>query len=110
MEGLGTESTQIRAGRNLSRLAETMPKEEIIEALSYTWQYVDQIVRSRGSNLSVGKDVLPGRGRPRIRDNTWWTDSERAQMTFDSPAPWDVKGEPGATDNPDGAQRLREDD
>ncbi|HQL21794.1 MAG TPA: tetratricopeptide repeat protein, partial [Opitutaceae bacterium] len=88
MEGRGTEATQMRAGRNLGRLAESMPQEEIIEALSYTWSYVDQIVRSRGSNLSIGKNVLPSRGRPRIRDNNWWMDSERAQMTFESPAPW----------------------
>lgn len=108
MEGLGTESTQVRAGRNLGRLAETMSKEDIIEALSYTWPYVDQIVRSRGSNLSVGEDVLPARDRPRIRDNNWWMDSERAKMTFESPAPWNTNGGPGATGNTDEAQRVRE--
>ena len=93
MEGLGSDDTQIRAGRNLSRLAETMPKKEVEEALSYTWPYVDQIVKSRGKNVAIGKDVLPAKNRPRIRDNNWWLDNERKNMDFKSPVPWDVKGE-----------------
>ena len=92
MEGLGSESTQIRAGRNLTRLAQNAPKKEIEEALSYTWTYVDQIVKSRGKNVVIGKDVLPAKSRPRIRDNNWWLDSERKKMDFKSPPPWDVKG------------------
>ena len=88
MEGLGTEGTQYRAGRNLSRLAESLPKEAIFEALSYTWAYVDQIVRSKGSNIDIGKDVLPSKSRLRIRDNGWWLDSERKGMDFPSPPPW----------------------
>jgi len=92
MEGLGSESTQIRAGRNLSRLAESVPKKAIEESLSYTWDYVDQIVKSRGKNLTLGKDVLPAKKRPRIRDNNWWLDSERTKMDFESPPPWNVKG------------------
>src|SRR5260221_14742394 len=43
MEGLGSDATQIRAGRNLSRLAESLPKKDMEEALSFTWSYVDQI-------------------------------------------------------------------
>lgn len=81
MEGLGTDATQIRAGRNLTRLAASLPKKEIEEALSYTWEYVDQIVKSRGKNLKVGTDVLPTKKRPRIRDNKWWLDSERKKET-----------------------------
>jgi hypothetical protein len=92
MEGMGSEATQIRAGRSLSRLAASLPKKDIEEALSYTWEYVDQIVKSRGKNVSVGKDVLPAKNRPRIRDNNWWLDSERKNMDFKSPPPWDVKG------------------
>ncbi len=88
MEGLGDESTQIRAGRNLSRLAESLPKKDIEEALSYTWPYVDQIVKSRGKNITIRKDVLPTKDRPRIRDNNWWLDSERKSMDFQSPPPW----------------------
>jgi hypothetical protein len=89
MEGLGTDETQMRAGRNLSRLAQELPKADVEEALSYTWPYVIQIVKSRGKNTAVGADVLPAKDLPRIRDNGWWLDAERAQMTFVSPAPWD---------------------
>jgi TPR repeat protein len=92
MEGLGDDSTQERAGRNISRLVGTLPKKEIEEALSYTWPYVDQIVKSRGKNLAIGKEVLPAKDRPRIRDNNWWLEAERKQMNFQSPPPWNQKG------------------
>jgi hypothetical protein len=91
MEGMGGEDTQVRAGRNLQRLVDQLPKKEVYEALSYTWLYVVQIVKSRGKNLSIGADVLPSKERPRIRDNGWWLDSERAGMTFESPPPWNEK-------------------
>ncbi len=92
MEGLGSEATQIRAGRNLSRLVESVPKKDVEESVSYTWAYVDQIVKRRGKNVVIGKDVLPAKKRPRIRDNDWWLDSERKKMDFESPPPWNVKG------------------
>ena len=92
MEGLGDDDTQIRAGRNLQRLADELPKKDIEESLSYTWPYVVQILKSRGKNLAVGTEVLPTKDQPRIRDNGWWLDSERAKMTFESPAPWNKKG------------------
>lgn len=91
MEGMGGDDTQIRAGRNLQRLVDELPKTEIHEALSYTWQYVVQILKSRGKDLSTGPDVLPAKERPRIRDNGWWLDGERAGMTFESPPPWNEK-------------------
>lgn len=91
MEGMGDENTQLRAGRNLDRLVESLPKKDIHEALSYTWPYVVQIMKSRGKDLSIGPDVLPTKDRPRIRDNDWWLESERKNMTFDSPPPWNVK-------------------
>ncbi len=91
MEGMGTEATQMRAGRNLQKLVDQLPKTEVHEALSYTWPYVIQILKTRGKDLSTGPDVLPAKDRPRIRDNDWWLDSERAGMTFESPPPWNVK-------------------
>ena len=93
MEGLGSESTQYRAGDCLSRLSESLKKDEIYEALSYTWDYVDQIVKSRGKNTKADKDVLPTTKRPRIRDNGWWLEDERKKMNFKSPSPWDKIGE-----------------
>ena len=91
MEGLGTDETQMRANRNLRRLVDSLPTREVEEALSYTWGYVDQLVKSRGKNVAIGKDVLPTKERPRIRDNGWWMESEREKMNFKSPAPWNVK-------------------
>ena len=91
MEGMGGDDTQVRAGRNLQRLVDQLPKTDIYEALSYTWPYVVQILKSRGKDLSIGPDVLPAKDRPRIRDNGWWLDSERAGMTFESPPPWNEK-------------------
>ncbi len=88
MEGLGTQATQIRAGRNLGRLQQSMKEDELHEALSYTWNYVDQVVRSKGQNFNIGKDVLPSKVKLRIKDNNWWLDSERKKMDFKSPAPW----------------------
>lgn len=91
MEGMGDDGTQIRAGRNLQRLVDQLPKADVYEALSYTWAYVVQIIKSRGKDLEVKADVLPSKDRPRIRDNGWWLDSERAGMTFESPSPWNGK-------------------
>lgn len=92
MEGMGNDDTQVRAGRNFERVAPNLSDPDIHEALSYTWPYVMQIIRSRGKNLKIGPDVLPAKGRPRIRDNNWWTERERAGMKFESPAPWNKKG------------------
>jgi hypothetical protein len=92
MEGMGNSDTQTRAGRNFDRVAHNLPDKDLYEALSYTWPYVLQIIKSRGQNLKIGADVLPAKGRPRIRDNNWWTDAERAGMKFASPPPWNKKG------------------
>lgn len=88
MEGLGTDETQTRAGRNLDRLQAELPERDLHEALSYTIPYLLQIVRSRGKDLAIRSEVLPTKERPRIRDNGWWLESERKKMTFESPAPW----------------------
>ena len=100
MEGLGTEGTQMRSGSSLGRLVGSMKKEDIAEALSYTWPYVDQVVKSRGKNMKIASNVLPTKQRPKIRDNHWWTDDERKQMTFESPSPWDKIQEEKADANP----------
>ena len=88
MECLGDEATQIRAGGNLTKLREKLPKSDVQEALSYTWAYVNQIVRSKGKNMTIGRDVLPMAKQPRIKDNGWWLDEERKKMDFKPPPPW----------------------
>lgn len=96
MAGLGDEDTQYRAGSCLSRLAIALPQQEINQALCFTWNYVDQVVHSRGTNTVVRNDVLPSPDRPRIKDNNWWLDSEKARMTFDCQPPWDQEAQPPA--------------
>lgn len=91
--GEGTDLTRARAQRTLDRLIGQLSRAEVEEALSYTWPYVRQVLRSQGTDFTITPDVLPTKGRPRIRDNSWWRDNERAEMAFTSPAPWDVIGE-----------------
>ena len=79
------------AEAGMAGFAHNLPDKDLHEALSYTWPYVTQIIKSRGKNLKIGADVLPAKGRPRIRDNNWWTDAERAGMKFASPPPWNKK-------------------
>lgn len=92
--GQGNEQTRLRAQRNLDRLAQELPPQEIHEALSYTWTYVQQVMKSRGRDFRITPEVLPAADRPRIRDNGWWNESERAAMTFPSPPPWDTVNNP----------------
>lgn len=110
MEGLGTEGTQMRAGNSLGRLSQSMKPENIYEALSYTWAYVDQVVKSRGKDLKVGRAVLPTKQQPRIRDNNWWLDSERKRMDFESPEPWDKIQSEASADQPATASESKPED
>jgi len=89
MEGMGGEETVMRANRNLRKIIDLTTDDERAEALSYTWPYVVQLVMSLGADTEIRESVLPTTERPRIRDNEWWLDSERAKMTFVSPPPWD---------------------
>ncbi|MCF7689158.1 MAG: sel1 repeat family protein [Cephaloticoccus sp.] len=89
MEGMGDEETVMRANRNLRKIIDTTSDAERGEALSYTWPYVLQLVMSLGADTEIRDSVLPTTELPRIRDNDWWLDSERARMTFESPPPWD---------------------
>jgi hypothetical protein len=48
MRGLGTDATQIRAGRNLDKTTALMKPEEIRETLKMTEEYVITFVKKRG--------------------------------------------------------------
>jgi TPR repeat protein len=48
MRGLGTDSTQIRAGRNLDKTVALMKQDEINETLKITEKYVIRFVEKRG--------------------------------------------------------------
>jgi len=89
MEGLGTESTQIRVNGHLRREVAELPQEEIMEALCYTWEYVVIYVQSRGELKTIPENVLPSAGKLRIKDNDWWLPDERQNLGFDCKSPWD---------------------
>jgi len=89
MAGLGTDATQHRAGRNLSRIAEDIGEDQMREALCSTWAFVDQYVTSRGNNTNIFANVRPSDETPRIKDNDWWLDHEKANLQYECKAPWD---------------------
>ena len=64
MNGLGTEATQYRAGSNLSRVSEDIGENGTKAALCWTWAYVDQYVKSRGTKKEVTPEVLPSKDMP----------------------------------------------
>ncbi len=76
MRGLGDEDTQIRAGNNLDKLVQTMPREQILEALCLTEEYVHAFVRAKGKLEGMPKNLQPSRQRPALRDKDWWLDHE----------------------------------
>lgn len=88
MEGLGSESTQIRVNGHLRREVDELPREDIQEALCYTMDYVLAYVDSKGSLVSIPDEVLPAAGKTRLKDNGWWLDSERKNMNFSCKPPW----------------------
>jgi hypothetical protein len=88
MEGLGSESTQMRVNNHLRREAAELPPTDIEEALCYTWEYVLAYIDARGQLAEPPAEVLPSSGKTRLKDNHWWLDSERANLSFDCVAPW----------------------
>jgi hypothetical protein len=88
MVGLGTESTQIRVNTNLRREMIELSKPEIEEALCYSMEYVFAYVNSRGTLKNIPDNALPTDGAVRIKDNSWWLESERKDLTFSCPKPW----------------------
>lgn len=88
MEGLGTDSTQMRVNNHLRREQKELPSEDVKEALCYTMEYVLAYVDAKGSLTSIPQDVLPSSGKIRIKDNGWWLESERKEMIFTCKSPW----------------------
>jgi TPR repeat protein len=83
MRGLGGDATQIRAGRNLDREVAEQPVQQIRDAVCYTEEYVRAHVMSHGKALPSDPDVTPSPARRRLKDREWWSDRERAAMTFE---------------------------
>lgn len=88
MSGLGGESTQMRANQNLRREVAENPKADIQEAVCYTGAYVLRYLELKGRLDGVPQDVLPSAQNRRLKDMNWWLDSEKKDLEFACPAPW----------------------
>lgn len=91
MMGLGNENTQMLANKNLRREVAELSKDEVKEALCYTWSYVLYYINARGNVKKVPNNVLPKKNDPyrtRLKDAKWWLDSEKKNMNFACPKPW----------------------
>jgi TPR repeat protein len=88
MEGLGGQSTQMRANQNLRREVTELPQSDIREAVCYTPAYISSYLKSRGKLESAPPDTLPSEQRKRLKDLGWWMESEKKDLDFACPAPW----------------------
>jgi hypothetical protein len=87
---MGSQETQVRNGSNLSRLDAELSSEEKQEAMCYTMAYVIDYAKSRGTLTEAAPKDLPHEKVRRIKDMSWWLDSERKNMGFACPAPWNA--------------------
>ena len=90
LRGLGSESTQYRANSNLRREIEATTDEQRTLGLCMTEIFLYEFVKSRGTLKVPKKEHLPSRKYPRIKDHPdLWLDSEKAELQFECPPPWD---------------------
>jgi hypothetical protein len=73
---------------NLRELSDAIGRIDREEALSYTTEYIKQVIDSRGTKMEPTPDVLPSKNRLRIKDKNWWLPSEKQQLNFRPPSPW----------------------
>lgn len=90
LRGLGSESTQYRANRNLRREIQETSEGQRTLGLCMTEKFLYDFINSRGSLKVPKKDQLPSRKNPRIKDNnSLWLNSEKDNLQFECPSPWD---------------------
>lgn len=90
LRGLGSESTQYRANNNLRREIEATTDKQRTLGLCMTESFLYQFIKSRGTLKAPKQEHLPSQQYPRIKDNPdLWLDSEKAQLQFECPSPWD---------------------
>lgn len=88
MNMLGSESTQMRTNKNLRREMVQLGKQEMEEALCYTFPYYRALLLSRGDATEILPEFLPGPGNPSFKDARWWSREERGSLAFSCPGPW----------------------
>jgi len=71
MRGLGTESTQIRNGRNLQKTIALLDRERVFNALCYSEEYVLRYVESKGASVEPTNKT-----EVKIKHKDWWLEGE----------------------------------
>jgi TPR repeat protein len=88
LTGLGSSSTQYRAGANIDKEMAEQSSADRQEALCYTATYIKRYVLARGKLLDIPSDVRPSNGDVRLKDANLWLPDEKKQMKFSCPPPW----------------------
>lgn len=88
LAGLGNLESQTHLAQNIHREMAEQSKAEIGEALCYTQEYIHVYVINFGNLDAAPSHVLPTADRLRLRDKSWWTKEEKANMNATCPAPW----------------------
>lgn len=76
MEGMGNETTIMRANRNLRREVAELSQPEIKEALCYTPQYLLAFLKSRGKIVGMPDELRASPERKRFKELGWWLEGE----------------------------------
>jgi TPR repeat protein len=79
-ESLGTLDTQAKASANLQREMAEQKKEDLQQALCYSFDYLMEYVRSKGAIQGTPDRFKPSPRNPRFVDARFWTRAERDSM------------------------------
>ena len=72
LTSMGSEQTQMRNGRNLTKALMAMSQEQINTALCYSVERVEAFIESRGIDNEAGGTA--------IKDRDWWLEGELPEI------------------------------
>jgi hypothetical protein len=73
---LGSDSTQSRANSCLRRIIPEMTKSDLVECFSYTMEYIQAYVVSKGTLADIPAHLKPSKDRLALKDKDWWLNGE----------------------------------
>jgi TPR repeat protein len=73
---LGSQSTQYRVNSCLRRIIPEMTKTEIKECFSYTLEYIQAYVESKGTLKGIPDKFKPSKKILPLKDKPWWLKGE----------------------------------
>ncbi|WP_153555628.1 tetratricopeptide repeat protein [Roseimaritima sediminicola] len=77
MNGLGSQSTQLRANGCLRKILNDVSKDDIKECLSnYTLGYLSAYLKAKGKMKGIPDEHRPSKDNPALKDLDWWLDGE----------------------------------